>query len=456
MVLLLTGYTAFSQIGVNDDFDGDGIINQIEGIDCKSGTLVPVSTFETSFSPSMSNNPCNGGTGFIPNSGMITVKVSPCGTVNRASQSVSFTYTGLTIGKVYRIWPFISLWNHDKFRRSSGSAYFSVPQVGLSESISGTATKSGNISTKSFYFVAKQTTLRGTARVSSSRSNGARPMNAKSGLYLHVVDNGEYACKGADTDNDGVPNYADEDSDNDGILDSVERNIDTDKDGIPDYKDLDSDNDGCSDANEAYNNKNAEGNDGPEYGNADNARVNDGTGRILANGRVASASYDSPNGNYIIQSTTNVCIQRPDYKPTILSGTTVVNGAEGDVDFVVLVSELSNANSLPSNQVEFRCVKNDELDINFDANLTNLNGRTVNNKDWQFIASNPFYYRFIYTGNNGVFPKNSSEYVGVKAKLKPKEGTKGEFQLKVTMKASSGGQTNTDNDNDSETIKYSN
>lgn len=38
---------------------------------------------------------------------------------------------------------------------------------------------------------------------------------------------------------------------------------DTDGDGITDYMDYDSDNDGCSDANEAYNNPNADGNDLP-------------------------------------------------------------------------------------------------------------------------------------------------------------------------------------------------
>ncbi|AFY76517.1 hypothetical protein Ple7327_1106 [Pleurocapsa sp. PCC 7327] len=58
-----------------------------------------------------------------------------------------------------------------------------------------------------------------------------------------------------DTDGDGVANYRDLDSDNDGILDSTEQNgnpnRDTDGDGILDSLDLDSDNDGITDVVEA-------------------------------------------------------------------------------------------------------------------------------------------------------------------------------------------------------------
>ncbi|MDQ8003742.1 MAG: Ig-like domain-containing protein [Pedobacter sp.] len=54
-----------------------------------------------------------------------------------------------------------------------------------------------------------------------------------------------------DTDGDGIPNYRDIDSDNDGILDSVEKAIDTDGDGIPNFLDLDSDGDGIPDNIEA-------------------------------------------------------------------------------------------------------------------------------------------------------------------------------------------------------------
>jgi hypothetical protein len=54
-----------------------------------------------------------------------------------------------------------------------------------------------------------------------------------------------------DTDLDDIADYLDLDSDNDGILDSVETGTDLDGDGIPNYRDLDSDGDVCTDVIEA-------------------------------------------------------------------------------------------------------------------------------------------------------------------------------------------------------------
>ena len=56
----------------------------------------------------------------------------------------------------------------------------------------------------------------------------------------------------SDTDGDGIPDYVDYDSDNDGVLDAVEGCIiGTDSDGVPNCLDLDSDGDGCNDVIEA-------------------------------------------------------------------------------------------------------------------------------------------------------------------------------------------------------------
>jgi len=72
--------------------------------------------------------------------------------------------------------------------------------------------------------------------------------------------NGEGAT--TDSDGDGIPDYQDLDSDNDGILDSVEGIVDTDNDGIPDYLDLDSDDDGVLDVVESGSGALDEDNDG--------------------------------------------------------------------------------------------------------------------------------------------------------------------------------------------------
>ena len=61
-----------------------------------------------------------------------------------------------------------------------------------------------------------------------------------------------------DTDGDGVPDYLDLDSDGDGASDEVEAGsdpsnpVDTDGDGVPDYRDTDSDNDGLNDTREGW------------------------------------------------------------------------------------------------------------------------------------------------------------------------------------------------------------
>jgi len=106
----------------------------------------------------------------------------------------------------------------------------------------------------------------------------------------------------ADTDGDGVSDIFDLDSDNDGIYDVDEVGgtdanndgiadgtpsatgipasagtgttpIDTLSDGSFDFQNTDSDNDGCSDANEAYNDANADGGDGGQFGVGDPATV---------------------------------------------------------------------------------------------------------------------------------------------------------------------------------------
>ena len=43
-----------------------------------------------------------------------------------------------------------------------------------------------------------------------------------------------------DTDLDGIPDYLDDDSDNDGVADAIETTVDVDEDGIPDFQDVDS------------------------------------------------------------------------------------------------------------------------------------------------------------------------------------------------------------------------
>ncbi|AWG21142.1 hypothetical protein FFWV33_06140 [Flavobacterium faecale] len=76
--------------------------------------------------------------------------------------------------------------------------------------------------------------------------------------------------------------------------------LDTDKDGIPDYLDIDSDNDGCSDANEAYSSTTTDSNGDGTYG----AVV--GSAQVNANGLVTAAGSDATGTGYTTTPSTNV------------------------------------------------------------------------------------------------------------------------------------------------------
>ncbi|SEM16365.1 hypothetical protein SAMN04487910_4279, partial [Aquimarina amphilecti] len=78
---------------------------------------------------------------------------------------------------------------------------------------------------------------------------------------------------------------------------------DTDGDDIPNHLDLDSDDDGCSDANEAYNDSNADGGDGGQFGMTDPATV-DGSGLVTETG----VDYTlGTNPRVTNDATTNIC-----------------------------------------------------------------------------------------------------------------------------------------------------
>ena len=107
-----------------------------------------------------------------------------------------------------------------------------------------------------------------------------------------------------DTDADGVPDYLDLDSDNDGILDAEETNKDFDTDGIPNFRDLDSDADWCYDAIEAgFTDPDSDG----KYGNSPII--------IDLKGRVIGAPYTVPNSNYLISAPIKITTQ-PSVAPT--------------------------------------------------------------------------------------------------------------------------------------------
>ena len=112
-----------------------------------------------------------------------------------------------------------------------------------------------------------------------------------------------------DTDGDGVPDYRDSDSDNDGLSDSSEggpsaQNCgpprDTDGDGIPDYRDPDSDNDDLPDLDEGTIGTDPLNPDTDGDGVPDGAEVDDGNDPLYP-GEGLDPDVNVPNAGQAVQ-----------------------------------------------------------------------------------------------------------------------------------------------------------
>ncbi len=99
-------------------------------------------------------------------------------------------------------------------------------------------------------------------------------------------------------------------------LDDSNLICDFDGDGIPNQLDLDSDGDGCSDANEAYNSSTAQGTDGNQVFGTNPITVD-------ATGKVTTATYNTPNVNYLSVGSASLITAQPTDQTTTPGGTVV-------------------------------------------------------------------------------------------------------------------------------------
>lgn len=145
-----------------------------------------------------------------------------------------------------------------------------------------------------------------------------------------------------DNDTDGIPDYLDLDSDNDGILDSIETAIDTDIDWIRNYRDLDSDNDLCNDVIEAgFSDANGDGILGNTISPVDTkGQVTNGIG------------YITPNSNYIL-SAPIVINSQPKATPACELDSTIISIADngGNTYQWQLSTDGINWNNLANNTI---------------------------------------------------------------------------------------------------------
>ncbi|SEC55837.1 VCBS repeat-containing protein [Tenacibaculum sp. MAR_2009_124] len=145
----------------------------------------------------------------------------------------------------------------------------------------------------------------------------------------------------------------------------------------------------------------------------------------------------------------------PDYTVSVITRETNVVGAEGDIDFVVFVGEGNGFNSNGLDTVEFRISDSTNFEFTYDDTLTTLNGQTLFNSDWSYELDRGLH-KFTYIGNGGIFNGNTFSRIGIKAKFISPANSRGERPLKATIRGNSGGQVFRGNDNDSDTISYSN
>ncbi len=175
---------------------------------------------------------------------------------------------------------------------------------------------------------------------------------------------------------------------------------DTDLNGVPDYMQLDSDDDGCTDANEAYNDSNADGGDGGEYGS--------GTPAVNTDGTVISASYSTPvdpnsNGTYEFQeaSTPSAITAQPSDVTIFDSSDAVfsVNATDADT-FQWQVSTDNGATFIDiTDGTEYSGTQTNSLTV-LDANLTK------NNYLYRIIIDNESYVCDDTTSENALLNVN--------------------------------------------------
>ncbi|QSS98262.1 LamG-like jellyroll fold domain-containing protein [Psychroflexus sp. ALD_RP9] len=127
---------------------------------------------------------------------------------------------------------------------------------------------------------------------------------------------------------------------------------DTDNDGIPNNLDLDSDGDGCSDANEYYLDNSADGGDDDVFGS--------GTPSVDADGLVIAAGYDGSGYATVVNEFTNAC-------------------TDSDIDGIVNVIDLDDDNDGILDGDEASCV-NVEAYWPLDNNTNDISGNNNNER----------------------------------------------------------------------------
>ena len=129
------------------------------------------------------------------------------------------------------------------------------------------------------------------------------PLQDTDGDTITDIDEAERDAR--DTDMDGTPDFMDDDSDGDGLADSLEAGdsdpstppVDSDSDGIPDYIDVDSDDNGIEDGVEGVGD--TDGDRRPDYVDLDDD--NDGLPDVIVGAGLADrGSREDAGESYVV------------------------------------------------------------------------------------------------------------------------------------------------------------
>ncbi|MFC0078248.1 hypothetical protein ACFFLS_14450, partial [Flavobacterium procerum] len=163
---------------------------------------------------------------------------------------------------------------------------------------------------------------------------------------------------------------------------------DRDGDGIPNQLDLDSDGDSCSDANEYYNSRTADGNDGGVYGT--------GTPAVNSNGTVQAASYSGSYVNPLSPGTASTIGTHPSNQTASATGTAsfsvAVSGGSGTTQYQWQVST--------DNGASWNAIANGSIYSN--VNTANLNLTAIT------CSMNNYRYRAVITQSDYICGNVSS------------------------------------------------
>lgn len=129
--------------------------------------------------------------------------------------------------------------------------------------------------------------------------------------------------------------------------------------------------------------------------------------------------------------------KEPDFKPTIhASQTNFTSGVSQNFKINVDIENLGGSSD--GSLIEVRIPKSSRISFSFDS---------VTNNEWAYDDSNNSLHKFIYIANDNIFESSTTKSFTISAVASFPENSKGQDNLKATVKYNSGGETNNYNNN---------